>query len=748
MEFLHPLMLYGAIMAGVPLIIHLIFRRQYQTIVWAAMDFLLQAIQQTKRRLLLENLILLLLRMLILVVLALALARPIFKNTPLSFLTGDVKENLILVLDNSYSMRYSEQTRTPFENAKDKALELLKGLKSERDTISLITTQGKKTSASASSDSKEESLNSVVMEFSSNLDEARREIEDLTCSQSSGSIFEAIPTLKRLISNGDYPNKKIYILTDMQKNCWDPTTGEKSEESSLELEFRRLSEKSTITIIDTANFEKAENVAVVDLFCTEKLIGTNSSVQFMVRVQNFGEKIYSDNEKISLDFFVDGEKQGGDAVELKPYQTKEVYFSHEFSTAGPHFVNVESQNDKLTLDNHRFFAFQVTQSVPILVVDGEPKAGPYESETDTLFAALSPLPEGANYIFRPKRIKYPEFDQEDINQYKIILFANVEMISSELIEPLERFLQEGNNLLFFLGKKVNADEYNQYFYKDGLGFFPAKLQRIQGDPTRKEWVSIIPKNYDHPLLALFDKMPELLESTPIYQYFISHWDERASPDTKLIASYNDTNKTPAILEKKFGRGKVLLYTTSCDIDWNDLAFSICYLPLLTETIEYLAYTEERFQNVEVFQPFEKYFSQMIKEEIYLGIPDEEGSASLARTRLDLKQLGTENRMYFQFLNTERIGLYQLFREKNESPEEVFSVNLDTRESNLDRVTEEQLKEKLGNNPKIAYLRTGVTENAFIAITKDAEYWRMLLYLLLGLVLLETYLAQKFGNYSR
>lgn len=742
MEFLHPLMLYGTFLAGVPLIIHLLFRRKYQTVSWAAMEFLLQAMKQTKRRLTLENLLLLLLRMLILALLALALSRPILQNANLPRLGGEVKENLILVFDTSYSMKYSDQARTPFENAKEKALALLKTLKNNQDTLTLITLHGKKQSAV-----KEDTGSSVVLEFSYNLEEARRELEDLECSQHSGTIFDALPALKKLVENKEYPNKKIYILSDLQKFAWD---SQKNDEQGdvLEGEFRTLSEKAPITIFDVTSYDIAENIAVLELNTPEKLVGTNTSIRFMARIRNFGTKNYGENERVSIDFFVDGEKQGSDSIELRPFQTKEIYFSHEFTTAGNHYVSIETQNDKLPLDNRRFFAFEVTESIPILVVDGEPSEKIYESETDTLMAALAPLPEGATNTFRPEKIVTRDIDFQDFSQYKIIILANVETLSEDVVQKLERFVQDGNNLLFFLGKKISVSDYNEYLYKNGIGLLPAKINHMKKDMDRKEMTYIVPKNYDHPMLSFFDKMPELLETTPVYRFFFTEWD-RKNKDIQLVAPYRDGEEVPAILEKKFGRGKVVLFTTSCDLEWNDMAFSICYLPLMTETIEYLASSDERFQNIGVFQLLEKYFPRILKEEAWINLPDEEGTPSPSRVRLDLKQLGNENRMYTQFSNTEKIGIYQISLESEEKPIQTFAVNLRTEESNLERLSEVQLREKLGQNPKIHYLNLETTEKTNLTLTnKNAEYWRMLIYLILGCVLLETYLAQRFGNYSR
>ena len=66
---LHPAMAGFAALLAVPLVIHLLNRRRYRTVPWAAMEFLLTAYKKRRKKLQVENLLLLLLRCAIPVVL-------------------------------------------------------------------------------------------------------------------------------------------------------------------------------------------------------------------------------------------------------------------------------------------------------------------------------------------------------------------------------------------------------------------------------------------------------------------------------------------------------------------------------------------------------------------------------------------------------------------------------------------------------------------------------------------------------
>ena len=74
---MHPEMLaLGALAISVPIIIHLLNRRRFKEVDWAAMEFLLDAEQKNKKRVRLEHWILLLLRCLTMLLIGTLIARP------------------------------------------------------------------------------------------------------------------------------------------------------------------------------------------------------------------------------------------------------------------------------------------------------------------------------------------------------------------------------------------------------------------------------------------------------------------------------------------------------------------------------------------------------------------------------------------------------------------------------------------------------------------------------------------------
>ena len=50
LAFLNPLLLWALPLAAIPIIIHLLNRRRFQTVQWAAMEYLLRAMKQNRKR--------------------------------------------------------------------------------------------------------------------------------------------------------------------------------------------------------------------------------------------------------------------------------------------------------------------------------------------------------------------------------------------------------------------------------------------------------------------------------------------------------------------------------------------------------------------------------------------------------------------------------------------------------------------------------------------------------------------------
>src|SRR5947208_7500365 len=136
MSFFNVMMLTGLAAVAIPPIIHLLNRRRYNVVDWGAMQFL-QVSETTRRRLLIEEILLMLLRMGLIALMVLALAAPHAVSPFFARVGGRPNRDVVLIFDGSYSMGSADKGKTPHERAKEWALTFLKDLK-QGDSVAVL----------------------------------------------------------------------------------------------------------------------------------------------------------------------------------------------------------------------------------------------------------------------------------------------------------------------------------------------------------------------------------------------------------------------------------------------------------------------------------------------------------------------------------------------------------------------------------------------------------------------------------
>ena len=118
MGFLAPALLAGLVALAIPPIVHLLNRRRFDVVDWAAMQFL-QTSERTRKRIFLEQILLMLVRMGLLLVLILGVASPWARLPWLARIAPRPNRDVVIVLDGSVSMGYTKDGRSVHDAAKD-----------------------------------------------------------------------------------------------------------------------------------------------------------------------------------------------------------------------------------------------------------------------------------------------------------------------------------------------------------------------------------------------------------------------------------------------------------------------------------------------------------------------------------------------------------------------------------------------------------------------------------------------------
>jgi len=211
-SFLHPaLFAAGAAAVAIPIIIHLLMRRRRKPIEWAAMRFLLEAYRKHKRRLRLEQLLLLATRCLIIALLGAALARPFFGDSD-ALARGP--ETVYLIIDNSLTASAKTDGEQALERHKRLAASIVGTLDAARgDRVGLITLGGP--------------AEPVVIPPSSELSGVAQTIRSLETVDSAADVAGAIAAIRDDLDARNESDQRakvrIVVLSDFLEGSADLT---------------------------------------------------------------------------------------------------------------------------------------------------------------------------------------------------------------------------------------------------------------------------------------------------------------------------------------------------------------------------------------------------------------------------------------------------------------------------------------------------------------------------------------------
>lgn len=743
LQFIHPGVLFGLLACAIPIIIHLLFKRRFKRLPWAAMKFLLAAYKKTKTNLLIEHLLLLLLRILLIILLVFVFARPVARLGALIPLERST-ENFVIVLDNSYSMGLREANISPFEKSKRQGRAIFARAQ-QNDTITLLTMNEQPR---------------VLLSFESLSSENRKaeilqKFESIQISDMATDVTLSLEMLKEVVQRKEYLNKNVFIISDFQKNAW-----QKALTNSAIMENMRIIQEKTlaVTFIDVG-VPQGSNLGISQLE-VDGVVGVGQAARFVATVQNFGSRNYNN---VAIDFYVDGNKSKSERISIKANEQQKVIFYYTFLTTGNHHIMAELTADFLPTDNRRYLSFDVIDNIRTLIIDGDPQEGLFESESDYLVAAIGHS-EGLVQVHKvdinalAPNLQFRDFD--------VIVLANLQTFDNEerFIE-LEEFVNKGGGVFIWLGEKVPFQYYNQELYKDGLGILPGEIVGApigRADDKDEKTVFNLDKIDDkHRLWRYFNAHKRLMEDLRqviIYRFFPVKIDREFADANKaevqVLAAFNDPIQYPFLVERRMGNGKVILATTTADREWNSFhsdQFAHVFLIMVYEVIQYLVASPLEEQNLEIGQPILLDFDYFVQD---ASLTDPDGGNTVLSIQHPQKnaEVAQQAQSRIDYRDNIKAGIYTLRISSPQRPQQSeadklhFAVNVNAKEGNIATITAQQLLKRL--KPfQIKYLKDLDKQQSSQAGSKHFEYWKPLLLILALLALLESFLAMRFGRYE-
>lgn len=659
MEFLAPLMLLGALGIAVPVAIHLIGRQRAKVVRFAAFDFLMGTRRETARRFRLRELALLAIRALICLAVPLILAKPFAMCTARGPEVARGPQAAVIVIDDSFASGLQVDGASVIDRAKARAASILEQLGPEADVAILRSAEGA----------------AGTTELSRDHIRLRDSIQAIRPSARPADTWDALRRAGQLLEASSHQRRTVYLVSilaasgfpDDDTPPWPAATG------------------PALVPVPLLEDHAPDNLAVTGVTVERDPASGSRGVRVLAELVNLGAAPVVDH---GIGLRIEGRVVARGQVSLGPGERQVKQFLASLPT-GSRFADVvvELDDDALPIDNRRYARTELREEVRVLLVNGDPRTVRYEDELFYLEAALRPGDRGDSGAVLTS-VTVDELAGARLADFDVIILANARALRRELVARLATWIAAGGGLMVTVGSNVDADAYGRVMKP----LLPQTLRSVldvsygsRGAERTERALRLTKWESEHTLFSVFSQDAPGLREARFDKIFLLGPTTRVE-ERKVLARY--TNGAVALVEGRVGDGRVLLYTSTIDRDWNDLAIHPGFLPLMQRAARYLARKHDRGRRADAL------VGRSAALPVTAGVTRiEVRGPEGARTILEGERLA--ERSSVRFTGTERPGFYRVWAtdesgEARRRVESEFAVNLDPRGSDLTPVAPERL----------------------------------------------------------
>lgn len=713
MTFLNSILLAGAAAFLIPLIIHLLNRWRIAVVRWGAMHLLQEVIKQKKSRVRVEQWLLLLMRILLPIILAMCLARPVL--TALRSLPGFGKTSLVIILDDSFSMRAPSSGGSPMDQAKAAIQRMTEELPRGSDVQIVLAGGSPRTLLEQST---------IALDL---VPKALGDTQALAGPMSANDAFQAAAAALSKANNGA---REIVVMSDFQQADW-KAFAEGASLPALEAALKQ-EPKPAITFYRLES-DITENLSIASLELSALVAAEGQPVGARVRVKNHGKRLWQD---VALYLEADGTRLRTTRITVPADGEVTLSLTHAFDKVGDHALGVRLEGDSLTEDNAAQAIVHVRHQINALIIDGHPGNEPLSGAADFIELALSPnmatAADSKDLVITTK-VEERRFRDEDLRNKEVVILADVERLQGKRFTDIEKFVKEGGGLLVIAGPDIDHSWYNRDFYRNGQGLYPAAIKGLGSVGPADNPARILMQRFTHPAMTYFNDARGGRLQDAEFRTWIT-WEMKGD-DIKTLVSLD--RGAPLFIEKPFGRGRVIAGATSANSEWTNLPLQMVFVPLIQRLVSHLATQGAGEAALQVGQPVRVGLRDGKGDEVF-EFTDPTGKTSEVKARKE------NNGVVVESAPAREPGLYEL-KAKGSSESQRFAFNLNSAESDLRPLAESEVE-------KIATRHEGTLVKSFDAYQRldrsrrhGTEMWQAFLIALLVLLFGEVLLAQRIAR---
>jgi hypothetical protein len=645
MAFLAPLFFAALVTLAIPIVIHLTQRERKQVVEFPSLMFLEKIPYQSVRRRRIRDWPLLAMRLAAILLIVLAFARPFFERPITALASGSGPREVVILLDRSYSMSYGDR----WARAQAAARQAVQGLNAtDHATLIVFGTSAQ-----------------VEVRASADLSRVTAAIDGARLSAEATRYGPALKLAQRVLAESTLPSREVVLVSDFQRNGW------------VRDENLRLPEGTVFKAVPITDAQTA-NLTVSSVLPQRALFSGQERVSVAAGVVNRGPSAV-DNVQVRLD--LDGRTVETQTVSVQPGAPVSVTFQ-PFTLARAFTRGVvRIGDDALKGDNAFHFVISPAQQLPVLLV--EPRGVSREA---SLFLLRS-LAIGTAPAFQVNVRQGESVASTDLDRHRVVILNDVAALSSGT--ALKEFVAKGGGLFVVLGERAN-------WGTDSNDLLPAVPAGVIDRPGRGGALAEL--DFSHPVLELF-KAPRSgnLSTARFFRYrSVTMKPEPAgdkegepAPANRVVARFDDG--AVAMAERKLGSGHVILWASTLDNYWNDLAPQRpVYLPFVHQVVRYLATYEEPKTWLTIGDVIDP--GHLLRSS-GLGLQSGTGAMILTPGGQRIEQSGTPSPVQL-----EQAGFYEVHGRSNQSGTVTLAANLDTAESDLSVVDIQEMTAALSARP--------------------------------------------------
>ena len=771
----------GLAVVTVPILLHLFGQRQPQLIDFPALKFVRQTTREQSSSWQLRHILLLMLRILLLALLALALARPRVHSAMLASVLGitgvaiaaslasliaavafvsrkpaviswtaliiavalwlsvatwgyksltngpvvpssdqSAPVAAVMIVDNGPSLAYRSNNAQRLETARDTAIWIL-------DKLPLDSRVG---------------VLAGVPVGSLSLDTATAKSQVKQIEQRGAHIDLAgrIRTAIDLVLATDLQRKEVYVVTDLVSSSWSEASDD------LKKVLKEYSEEVLVQIIDVGDMDTA-NWRLGDAKPDFQTIPEGGEIAFEVSVERPSttsnksatiELIQEDvdpklpvisNGKLKTPGIKVVDRQ---VVDLSSDRIANVKLTAKELKAGSHNFTLRLDHpDPLQLDNERFVTVLANAQRPALVVADDADIARYlQFNIDPSAADAS---QAASLC---ETVRYSQLGRVALERFSVVCLYDPAAISAVQGQSLKEHVLGGGGLLIILGAGAgSAASLNE---SPLASLLPGKMANPKAAPNSAQFSFFQPAAISHPVFHAFGQTEVRWNPYPIFQ----HWNiESLSDSAQTLVDYSD-GSGPAVIVQSVGRGQVITITTpipepaqSTRPLWNELSVGEDTWPsfgLLLGCVRTLSGADQAKVNYAVGELVSLTNDPLHWPSRYeLFLPNAQSrSVEALEGRVNLGQF-------------DQPGIYRMRGQRTSPVSRSVSINAPAADTLLERLTLEQLNERLGADTYRLARNRDEIESSVGQARFGRELFPLLMVFVTGLFLAEQAMSNRF-----